>query len=85
MNIKVKLKDIDEIVEIPDVQVISYYDNKSNSIEECDFDEILFMSPNPLKRTHLNNWTVASSIEFKSSSKSISFDTSQIIYIESKY
>lgn len=85
MNIKVKLKDIDDIIEISDVQVISYYDNKSNSIEEREFDDILFISPNPLKRSHLNNWTVASSIEFKSSSKSISFDTSQIIYIESKY
>lgn len=85
MNVKVKLKDIDDIIEISDVQVISYYDNKSNSIEEREFDDILFVSPNPLRRTHLNNWTVASSIEFKSSSKSISFDTSQIIYIESKY
>lgn len=85
MNVKVKLKDIDDIIEISDVQVISYYDNKSNSIEEREFDDILFASPNPLRRTHLNNWTIASSIEFKSSSKSISFDTSQIIYIESKY
>ena len=85
MNVKVKLKDIDDIIEISDVQAISYYDNKSNSIEELEFDDILFSSPNSLRRTHLNNWTVASSIEFKSGSKSISFDTSHIIYIESKY
>jgi ATP sulfurylase len=85
MDIKVKLKDIDKIIEILDVDKIFYYDKKTNHSKEFDFDEQLFISPNRLKNTALNNWMIASSIEFKSSSKSISFDTSQIIYIESVY